>query len=173
MKVFVGSYGQIDQEQSFLEHIKESCSGEISIHFLRGKDIYFRNWHSKLWSTPYEGCIFAIPKLMKMRGNCIYLDVSCKVNSDLQDLFNMNFPLAMNPVHGFRNEVVVFNCQLFNENIIEQIEVMRKNNSRYSEFMKIMMNNHQISFGRHPEWNSDFQGHIIRGAIKMRTQRYL
>lgn len=172
MKLFVGSYGQKDQEQKFLDYINASCTGEIEVRFLRYQDN--RDWVTSGWRKNYESLKFAIPEICNFKGRAIYLEVSCMVKADLNDLLNeFNLDIGCQHAVGFRTELLVFDCSKFKSADWPYILKMKRSGDNEAVYLSKLVTSSLNDFGKKPEWLSEKdspEAKIVRDAIPFRTK---
>lgn len=172
MRLFVGSYGQKDQEEKFLEYITANCSGKFTVRFLRYENN--RDWVNSAWRCNYESLKFAIPEICEFKGDAIYIDVSCAVLADLADVPQVfNKDLACQHALGFRTEFLYFKCDKFKNADWPYIMKMKRSGDREEAYVSKMVVSNLNEFGRNPEWlaEENKQGvKIVRGAIPFRIR---
>jgi hypothetical protein len=170
MRLFVGSYGQLDQELKFIQHLKQNSSGELRVMFLRPKDQIFRAWVNKFCNCPYEAYKFAIPHLCNFKGRAVYLDVACEVRADLNEILELPSESALVSAVGYRPEVQIFNCHLFGDwPSFKELETCGWKESNYYSLL-----GDRALFGKYPVWNAademNGEAKIIRSRIPFRTR---
>lgn len=173
MRVFIGSYGQKRQEDEFISHLQAHCSGKLSLTFLKFNTR--SGWTNKLWKTPYECLKYSIPELCSYKGRAVYIDVGCKVLTDLSDATKIfRQPYGWQHAIGYRGEFAVIDCSKFDMLEWPKIEKMKRlgwNDMSYVSHMSQLGLN---VFGTNPQWLCDPPENehmkIVRNAIPFSTK---
>lgn len=174
MRLFIGSFGQRQQEDECLSHIQAHCTGKLSVTFLRFNTR--SGWTNKLWKQPYECLKYAIPELCSYKGRAVYLDVGCQVKADLSDvLTEFNQPIGWQHAIAYRGEFAVIDCKKFDMLEWPKIEKMKRLGWSDSSYLSLMAQLGLNAFGTKGQWLDELPGSevskIIRNAIPYRVRR--
>ena len=174
MRIFIGSFGQKQQEEECVNHIKASCHGRIDITFLRFNTR--SGWTNKLWRQPYECLRYTIPELCSYKGKAIYLDVGCAVKADLRDaLKEFNQQVGWQHAIAFRGEFAVIDCTKFDVLEWPKIEKMKRLGWPDSSYLSLMAQLGLNCFGTQSMWLDEPPGSeaskVIRNAIEFKVRR--
>lgn len=146
IRVFVGCAADGDdaESQAVLEYtLRRHASLPVDITWMRlsrdpSSPFYSdgpRGWQTRLWSTPFSGFRWAVPKLAE-RGRAIYMDSDIIVRSDIAQLWNQvmepgRVVMAKGGEDGWRFCVSLWDCEAASRHILPWSQLRAEDGHRH------------------------------------------
>ena len=164
IKMFIGSSSKgedADIEMAYEYSLRENCSEELTIEWMRQSDdpnSYWGCWQTHTWPTPFSGFRWGIAEFCNFEGRAIYTDCDMINFKDMVDLFTVdmyNKPIAARKGQRFGGHefcVMVFDCERIQDMLIPITR--QKNIPEYHHRMihKFSGNNELVE-DLDPRWN--------------------
>ena len=93
IKMFIGSSSKgedADIEMAYEHSLRENCSEELTIEWMRQSDdpnSYWGCWQTHTWPTPFSGFRWGIAEFCNFEGRAIYTDCDMINFRDMKELW--------------------------------------------------------------------------------------
>ena len=164
IKMFIGSSSKgedADIEMAYEYSLRENCSEELTIEWMRQSDdpnSYWGCWQTHTWPTPFSGFRWGIAEFCNFEGRAIYTDCDMINFRDMKELWETDLQgKAIGARRGTRfggHEfcVMVIDCAKMKDLVIPKERLMKMSET-HQRYIGMFSGNPNLVHDIDPRWN--------------------